>query len=190
MGSAAFPQVLGQTRLFQPKLSFQTLFRNEFTYVWRSLRRLGVVEHDCDDLANEVFFRVSEKYESYDRERPLRPWLFAFAARVASDYRKLARHRRETPLDSGHDLVDDASDVESRLVDREETDLVLAAMECLSMDKRTVFVMHEIDEHPIPEIAAALGIAVPTAYSRLRAARLEFTEAARRLQAIRSRRGR
>jgi RNA polymerase sigma-70 factor (ECF subfamily) len=43
--------------------------------------------------------------------------------------------------------------------------------------KREVFIMVELEEMTVPEIAEALGVPLNTAYSRLRAARQEFTAA-------------
>ena len=42
-----------------------------------------------------MFVEVFRNLHRYDPARPLRPWLFAFAFRFASDYRRLARHRVE-----------------------------------------------------------------------------------------------
>ncbi|HEU5074208.1 MAG TPA: sigma factor-like helix-turn-helix DNA-binding protein, partial [Polyangiaceae bacterium] len=48
--------------------------------------------------------------------------------------------------------------------------------------KREVFILAELEEMSVPEIAAALDIPLNTAYSRLRHARQEFEAAlARRL---------
>jgi RNA polymerase sigma-70 factor (ECF subfamily) len=141
------------------------------------LRRLGVAERDREDLANEVFVRVNEHLDQYDPARPIRPWVFLFAFRAASDYRRLARHRREVhdPVDApapGRGPDDDA-------LLREKQRVVLAALDELDEPKRVVFVMHDIDEIPVPEISRVLGIAEGTAYTRLRAARALFTRAAR-----------
>ena len=61
-------------------------FDAELDYVWNALRRLGVREADLDDEVNEVFLRVHRQLAQYDPSRPIRPWLFAFAARVAAAY--------------------------------------------------------------------------------------------------------
>jgi len=157
--------------------SFRALFEREISYVWTSLRRLGVPERDREDLANEVFFRVYQRLDTYDPSRPIRPWLFAFAVRVASEDRRRARHRYEE-LGAEDDAAAQAvtRDPEST-TDRE---LVWKAMDTLDMDKRAVLVMHDLDGHSVPEIALALSIPEGTAYSRLRAAREHITCSVRR----------
>src|SRR5690349_23546888 len=78
---------------------FPAVFREHLGYVWHALRRLGVRERDLEDVTHDVFLAVFRKLEQYDPARPLRPWLFGFAFRVASDYRERARHRWEVAGD-------------------------------------------------------------------------------------------
>lgn len=161
---------------------FEAIFEAELGYVWTSLRRLGVQPRDLEDVAHEVFLKAYGAFSTYDPTRPIRPWLFAFAFRLASDYRRLARHRTalygdDEPLTA----VSDAPDAERALVQRQREALVARALEDLDMDRRAVFVLHELDEQPMPVVADMLGIPLNTGYSRLRTARAEFTAALRRL---------
>lgn len=162
---------------------FQALFLDHYDYVWTSLRRLGVPDRDREDVTNELFVRVHQRLDTFDQTRPLRPWLFAFAVRFASDYRRLARHRVER-LDT-EDAPPEARApglaADEVLMQDERRRLVLAALERLDMDKRAVVVLHDLDETPIPEVARALGIPEGTAYTRLRTGRAELTLALRRL---------
>jgi RNA polymerase sigma-70 factor (ECF subfamily) len=59
--------------------------------------------------------------------------------------------------------------------------MVLKALESIKLDRRTVFVMVELNGHSVPEVAEALALPLNTAYSRLRLARREFVAAVRRL---------
>ena len=51
----------------------------------------------------------------------------------------------------------------------------------LDEDKRAVFVLYEIEQLAMAEVAEAVGCPLQTAYSRLHAARAEVTAAAARL---------
>jgi RNA polymerase sigma-70 factor, ECF subfamily len=160
---------------------FRSIFDANAGYVAASLGRLGIAPGDRDDLVSEIFVRVHRELGTYDPDRPLRPWLFAFAARVASEHRRLARHRREV-LGEVADVPSTAPAPDRILENDEAKRLVNDALDTLDLDKRAVFVLHDLDETPVPEIARVLGIAEGTAYSRLRAARAEFTAAVRRAQ--------
>jgi RNA polymerase sigma-70 factor (ECF subfamily) len=139
-----------------------------------------VAERDVEDLAHEVFLAVHKELHKYDPSRPIRPWLFAFCFRVASHYRRKAR--REVIEDATPELADGADGADA-LVDRERRrQLVLLALDALDLDRRAVFVLHELDGVTCEQIARTLEIPVGTVYSRLRVARQEFTAKVTRLQ--------
>lgn len=167
------------------QFDFTSVFDTHFDYVWFTLRRLGVPPRDLDDVAHDVFLLVYQNLHKYDAARPLRPWLFGFAYRVAADYRRLARHRVET-LDAITEAVDVAPSAVDRAASRQALDVVWTALEQLHLDQRAVFVLHDVEEYSVPEIADALQIPLNTAYSRLRLAREQFTKAMLRLRARRS----
>jgi RNA polymerase sigma-70 factor, ECF subfamily len=160
---------------------FREVFEGHSQYVWNSLRRLGVHEADLEDLTHDVLITVYKRLADYDPARPLRPWLFGIAMRVAARYRQLARHRREV-YDDSIEPVDEAPSVTDRMESREASELVIAALDTLGLDRKAVFVLHDIDGCAMPEIAATLDIPLNTAYSRLRLARVDFKRAVQRLR--------
>jgi RNA polymerase sigma-70 factor, ECF subfamily len=167
---------------------FRALFDGECAYVWHTLRRLGVHERDLEDVTHDVFVTVHRKLDDYDPTRPVKPWLFGIAYRVASDYRRLARHRREvvtamSSVDGGFEPADERPAADERYATAQSRALVTEALGALEIDRRAVFVMHELDGHAMPEIARVLSIPLNTAYSRLRLAREQFAVVVRRLLA-------
>jgi len=162
-------------------VEFRAVFDAECGYVWTTLRRLGVHDRDVEDMAHETFLRVSAHLHEYDPRRPLRPWLFVFALRMARDYRRLARFRREVVGVTEEPATEPGAQPDEVLAAREAHVLVMRALDALGWDKRVVFVACELEEREIAEVADALGIPRNTAASRLRLARKEFTDAIRRL---------
>lgn len=162
---------------------FRRLFDENYDYVWSSLRRLGVHARDLEDVTHDVFFEVHAKLDRYEPARPIRPWLFAFALRVASDYRKLARHRTELRGDVDALVVNsNTPSAEDALALRESARFLKAALDSLSLDHRAVIVLYEIDEVPMKDITEALGIPLHTGYSRLRLGRARCAEVFQRLR--------
>jgi RNA polymerase sigma-70 factor (ECF subfamily) len=158
---------------------FPDIYRSEFPYVWKTLRRLGASAQDIEDLTHDLFVVVHRHLPDYDPDRPLRPWLFGIALRVLADFRRAARHRREIFTDE-FDPVDGAPTVLERMEGEEARDLLMRALDRLDLDRRAVFVLHELDDLPAPEIARVLEIPLNTVYSRLRLARADVTAALRR----------
>ncbi len=166
-----------------PPLSYEELFRAEFSYVWNSLRRLGVRPGDLEDVTHEVFLRVHRKFADYDGERPLRPWIFGFALRLASEYRRLPRIARELLEAEPLDAVDHAPLADEVLVQHERRVLFEAALSTVPIERRAVLVLYEIEGTPVDAIAEALEVPVNTVYSRLRVGRTELAEAVKRARA-------
>jgi RNA polymerase sigma-70 factor (ECF subfamily) len=157
------------------------LFEAHFDYVWNTLRRLGVREADLEDLVHDVFLKVHQHRADYDPSRPFKPWAFSFAYRVAADYRRLARHRVEV-FEGQKEAADPGATPERQLQAAQDWQLVHAALDSVSLQRRAVFVMHDIDGESAPQIAGALGIPLNTVYSRLRVARQDFAVALERLR--------
>jgi RNA polymerase sigma-70 factor (ECF subfamily) len=158
------------------------MLRAHYDDVWRVLRRLGVAEGSIEDAAQQVFIVASGKADRIDVGKE-RAFLLGTAVRVAANHRRTAVVRYERAaddLDSGEGDGPSADELldEKRL--RAMLDDLLAG---LPDDLRTVFVLYELEELGVSEIAHTLGIPRGTAASRLRRAREAFEAAARRLRA-------
>lgn len=162
-----------------PDLS--AIFDDHFDFVWSTLQRLGVRHADLEDLAHEVFLKVHARLDDYDPSRPIRPWLFGFAYRVAAGHRRLVRHRVEV-YGQTVDPVDPLRLPDESAEAHEESALVRDALGAVDFDRRAVLLLHDGEDVPVPAIAEELGIPVNTAYSRLRVAREEFGAAVRLLR--------
>jgi RNA polymerase sigma-70 factor (ECF subfamily) len=163
---------------------FRAIFEQNFGFVWNVLRRLGVADADREDLTNEVFFRVYKAIDSYDPARPARPWLIAFASRVASEHRRRL-HTRGEVLGERDDAPAPTSAPENALERAEQRAILAEALDALDEDKRVAFVLHDLEETTTGDIAKALGVPEGTVSSRLRAARAELLAAVRRIRARR-----
>jgi RNA polymerase sigma-70 factor (ECF subfamily) len=164
-----------------PALDVGTVFRENLPFVFRALRRLGVAEGDVDDVCQEVFLVVMRKLGEFEGRSQLRTWIYGICVRTASDYRKRAPRRREVLTDEppegqvGRTPLDHATVSQAR-------DLLDKILSQLDDDKRAVFVLYEIEELQMSEVAAALECPLQTAYSRLHAARKRVEELATELE--------
>ncbi len=159
------------------------MFEAEAEYVRRSLRRLGVRPADLDDLSQDVFVAVHGAFATYDAARAIRPWLFAFVFRVASNYRRLARHRAERFPEELPDGVDEKTP-EAEVVARRRRDLLLEALGELPIDRRSAVVMFDMDGFTAGETAEVLGVPINTVYSRVRKGRDELRRSLKRLEGL------
>jgi RNA polymerase sigma-70 factor (ECF subfamily) len=161
----------------------RALREEHFEFVWRSSRRLGVAEADADDAVQQVFIVAAEKLDRIERGKE-RSFLFAVALRVASHARRAERRRGEVPDEVLESRPDEGPGVEELLEQRRARALLDEALGALPLEARAVFVLFEMEELTLTEIAELLAIPRGTAASRLRRARELFEE---RIAELRSR---
>jgi len=178
--------VSGEVRTY----TFDQVYEEHFSFVWRSVRSLGILPSFVEDVVQDVFVVVHRRLAEFDGTRAsIRTWLFGILRRTVADHR---RTRRRKPAQFGTQEGD--AEVET-LTDgtrmsphdsaaRAEAVRVLSQLlDSLEDDKREVFVLAELEQMSVPEIAVAIEINVNTAYARLRAARKDFEDAVQRHRA-------
>jgi RNA polymerase sigma-70 factor (ECF subfamily) len=155
----------------------QAIVAANFQFIYRVLRRMLPADQ-ADDATQQTFVVAARKP---GRERA---YLCKTAIGVAAHLRRSVARRREAPGDPALDeregpypTPEEAAEesVRLRLLDE-----VLSG---LPLDLRTVFVLFELEGLPTAEIATALELPAGTVASRLRRAREEFHERAKRLRA-------
>jgi RNA polymerase sigma factor (sigma-70 family) len=154
-------------------------FEEEFDYLHRAVRRLGVTGSDAEDLVQDVFVVMWRRWSDYQQDRPLRPWMVGIAAHLAHRHK---RRRLREVLGARLDTADERPLAEERLASAATRALVLRVLAELPAKHRIPLVLHEIEGVSIAEIVRLLDIPMATAYTRVRRARLAFTAALGRLQ--------
>ena len=163
-------------------VDFRQVYRDEAPYVFRVVRRLGVREAELEDLAHDVFVAAYRGWEKLDAARPVRPWLFGIAYRVMLDHHRKAATHAEVPTAAVPERADERRSPADEAARSQGLTLAAKIIAGLELERRAVFVMHELEELPMPQIADALDVPLNTAYSRLRLARQDFAAAAARAQ--------
>lgn len=154
-------------------MTFREVYDAEFAFVWRVVRRFGIEERHAEDCAQEVFFRFHQNFATWDQTRPVRALLGGYAFNVASEMRKRASARYESPAFDQLPEVSHAGDLrmEGSL---DAARLVTAALDVLTEDERTVVVLHLLEERAMREVAEILGANENTCSGRLRTAKAKF----------------
>jgi RNA polymerase sigma-70 factor (ECF subfamily) len=169
--------LLGTSEPLSPPV-FADVYSQHAAFVWRSMRRLGVRPADVEDTSQEVFLVVHAKLSQF-HGGSMRAWLFAIALRVAADYRKRAAIRHEAKLDEMPEIA--VPELQSSALERMQAlELLERILAGLDDDKRAVFVLFELEQMPMQEVAAAVGCPLQTAYTRLHAAREQVNAAIER----------
>jgi RNA polymerase sigma-70 factor (ECF subfamily) len=160
----------------------RSLVTDHFAFVWRSLRHLGVGDGDADDAAQHVFLAASKKLASIPAGSE-RAFLYGAAVRIASRARRSRERRREVHQNDVPEAADPAPRADEVIGQSEARAVLETILDEMSPELREVFVLFEIEQLSRTEIADALEIPPGTVASRLRRARDEFKERARRYEA-------
>ena len=158
------------------------LVRAHLKPVWGFLRRLGLSPADAEDAGQEVLLTAVRKMDAIIEGQEKR-FVFGIAVRVASHRRRATRSFTSRAVDMDLDACQASGPSSDELVERREALALLdRALATLNEEMRTVFVLYELEEMSMAEIAAVLDVPAGTVASRLRRGREQFQKATRRLQ--------
>jgi RNA polymerase sigma-70 factor, ECF subfamily len=161
----------------------RAIFQAHYAPIWRLLRRLGVRQAQLDDAAQEVFWVAARRLPDIEPGRE-HAFLYGVALRVASQ--ALKKQKAADPiadLEAVPRVVDDGPSPEQQLEQRQARQLLDSVLSAMSPELRVVFVLFELEELEVQQIAALQEIPLGTASSRLRRAREEFSAIAKRVKA-------
>ncbi len=164
-------------------LDLDEIYREHFAFVWRSAKRLGVRDAALDDVVQEVFVIVHRRLGDFEGRAAIKTWLFGITLRVARDHRRsVARRTPDVAVDP--DTLHAPTPGPGETVEKTEAvRLLYSVLDEMDDERREVFVMAELEQMTMPEIAGTLGINLNTAYARLRTARQSFESALARHRA-------
>jgi RNA polymerase sigma-70 factor (ECF subfamily) len=155
-------------------------FDEQFDYIYRTFRRLGVPRADAEDLAQDVFVVMWRRWGDFQSDRPLRPWLTGIAHHLARDHAR--RHSRREVATDDIEQEDGAPWPDDQLASARARHLALQALARLPERHRSVLVRHELDGISIRAIGEEWSMPFFTVAARLRRARVRFARAVKQLQ--------
>jgi RNA polymerase sigma-70 factor (ECF subfamily) len=162
-------------------LDLGELVRAHAAFVHRVLLHLGVPEDRVDDASQEVFLVVLRQLPAFEGRSAPSTWLFGICRNIARADRRRGRRAAELPFDDLPDAVFQPAQEGELWARRAHARLVWALGE-LKEEQRTAFILYELEELTLEEIAAAERTAISTIHSRLKVARERVQALLRRKQ--------
>jgi RNA polymerase sigma-70 factor, ECF subfamily len=157
-------------------LDFERVYSDNFDFVWRAVRALGIPAGSVDDVTQDVFLVVHRKLDSLESSASLRSWLFGIARRVCKDHRRAAGRRGpHLELDAQRE-IDAGQDPQRAALNRQELEVVERYADGLDDERRALFALALVEGLSIADVAATLGLNPNTTYSRVRVMRQELAE--------------
>lgn len=157
------------------ELDSAELFLTYAPFVTKLMLRFGAPRADLDDLVQEVFL-IAHRAGGYV-PGPAKPstYLASIAIRLLHTERRKRKVRSFIQADEDQVIhAEGQGDPERRMEQRDELRQVDRVLSKIATGKRAVLIRSDVHGESVVSIAAGLGIKTDTAYSRLRAARLEL----------------
>jgi RNA polymerase sigma-70 factor (ECF subfamily) len=159
----------------------RSIVDRHYSFLWRTLRYLGVPDGATDDAAQQVLCILARRLSDVRPDAEM-AFLFSTALRVASEARRESR-RRPPMVAVNVDTCSAPATPEDLLDERRAHEVLREILEALPIDLRAIFILFEIEELTQVEIASLTGLAQGTVASRIRRAREKFRELVRRRSA-------
>ena len=149
--------------------AFRLLVQRHSRDVFKVAYRMTGNEHDADDVVQEVFLRAYRQLGRFEERANFGTWLHRIAVNCSLDLlRSRGRHDKHYLHDTEDgQMTRNAESSDPRpdrlLLSVELQEHVAAALERLSGNERTAFVLRHFEGMPVEEIGKTLGIQVNAA---------------------------
>lgn len=160
----------------------RTLVIEHYDFVWHSLRRLGVAEATVDDEAQKVFCVLAHRAAGVLPGKE-KTFLFGVVIRIAQAARRAAALRAEVMVETTLAQIASSEPRADELLEEARARQVLdRLLNMIPMSLRTVFILYELEEMTMADIASTLSLPPGTVASRLRRARAMFQTLAQKAE--------
>jgi len=149
------------------KQTAQKLFEDHADYVFKTAYMLTRSTTMADDITQDTFLRIFEKFHTYDGSKPIKPWLYRVTLNVV---RNAARKQKWLSFFQSPPDRSSANQVEDLVLETERERALAYELERLSLKSKEMIVLHFYHEFTLTEISAILSIPVGTCKSRLHTA--------------------
>lgn len=135
------------------------LVEGHYASVLRFMRCLTRRREDAEDLTQETFVAARGKIRSFRGEASLRTWIHRVAYRTFTHWK---RRQRPSAVLNGSEFAPDAGFVQAL-----DAIVLLDALYTLPIPQRSAFVLAEVQQMELREVAQAMGVPIGTVKSRI-----------------------
>jgi RNA polymerase sigma-70 factor (ECF subfamily) len=143
-------------------VSYEDLYTAHYAEVLRLCRLLLANHHDAEEVAQEVFLKVYQKFQNKNQNQLMvwKPWLVRVSVNACRDRRRSGwwKFWRGGGEYEEANFPDSGKTPEETLLGREAQGRIWSAFQKLSARQQEVFILRYVDEWSTGQVADMLGI--------------------------------
>jgi len=165
-------------------LSFLNIYEEFYPKILHYLKRM-VGDNDADDVAQEVFDKISRNLDDFKGESKISTWIYRIATNTALDKLKSSPYKRSAAgplaplpveiidmrIEATVAIKNKPQSPDQQLIRNEMSACIREFVDNLPADYRTIIILNELEGFTNKEIADILQTTVDTAKIRLHRAR-------------------
>lgn len=162
--------------------AFEQVYKAFSNFVYNVAFRVNRNSADAEEVTQDVFMKVYHNLKGFQFHSALKTWLYRITVNTAINYYRKSKREEKDRVDYDSiigSLADSHSTVED-IIQRDHETRLNALLKILSPKYKVCLILREIEGLSYQEIAASLKIPVNTVRSRLKRARQELLEVARK----------
>jgi RNA polymerase sigma-70 factor (ECF subfamily) len=158
--------------------AFRELVESHQGFVYALSYRFVHNSYDAEDIAQEAFVKLWKHLPNYRFDVKLSTWLYKIVSNLCLDFLK-SKHVRQSSMHAEiafHEQVASTASTDQATVDSELVEFVLHASTQLTPKQKAVFILRDLEQLEMSEIAEALATSIGNVKSNLYYARMKMSE--------------
>jgi RNA polymerase sigma-70 factor, ECF subfamily len=155
--------------------AFRIIVRSHQSYAFRLAMRLLIDEDEAEDVVQEAFIRVWKNIKSFDPKRKFTTWLYSIISHLCMDRLKALKRKRITYVSNegalGNIVFANPKDLEKNFSNQEIAGIVRQLTDYLPDTQRLVFVLRDLEDLSIEEVADTTHLSIGSIKTNLHYAR-------------------
>lgn len=144
--------------------------------------KLSGTQTDAEDIVQDALFKLFPKLDELEQVEDLNPWLKRVVYNQFVDH---TRRQKRNPVagavdeevldfNDEHERVDTPVEPEQALLQQRQSEQVMAALDSLDRDRRSLIVMHMMEGYTLEELTGVFDVPLGTLKSRLHRTKAEL----------------
>lgn len=163
--------------------AFESLVNRYAQMIYRFSLKLVGNKEDAHDITQETLIKAWKSIKKFDKKKNFKTWIFTIAQRTSIDSLRKRKNVRISSINNDEDSdsfeqnIPDDELMPDEIFERQENiDIIQKALETISIEEKTIILLHHGEEMTFNDISEVLGKSINTVKSKYRRSLLNLKE--------------